>query len=214
MTIQIELIQTEHLSEVTQILAHGFGNKYYLGCIPSIESETVVRRRYEQKMPPAKWKLGAVAVDTASKEILGFIQMTREGLPMYPEGLHSCADDEMYIEQIAVSENARGKGIGTMLLQWSVQTATQHQSEGIQRLTLVVVNGNPAQRLYARFGFRVGAKQEQLNNNCIQSSFMACAVACFVGRPYGCCNEWGVTEMEYHLNQEPEGFRMSTDDRR
>ena len=41
-----------------------------------------------------------------------------KGHPVYPLGLHTCHPGEMYIEQIAVSADARGMGIGTTLLRW------------------------------------------------------------------------------------------------
>jgi GNAT superfamily N-acetyltransferase len=59
----------------------------------------------------------------------------------------------LYIEAIAVAPDARGKGIGTLLL----NTVTEYAREkGYSHLTLEVVNTNPdARRLYEREGFKV-----------------------------------------------------------
>ena len=56
------------------------------------------------------------------------------------------------VEQICVSTAARGKGIGRLLLQWA---EAQARAANGTSMTLSVLNGNPARRLYERFGFEV-----------------------------------------------------------
>lgn len=64
---------------------------------------------------------------------------------------------ECYIEHIAVSSNARGMGIGTLLLQYGEQIA--RDLPGIQMLSLYVANNNPkAFQLYERQSFRLKAE--------------------------------------------------------
>jgi len=50
-------------------------------------------------------------------------------------------------------------------------------------LTLAVLNGNPARRLYERFGFVAEARGDGCSD-CIE----ACVVFCIIGRPYGLCD--------------------------
>ena len=50
------------------------------------------------------------------------------------------------------------------------------------RLTLAVINGNPAKRLYSRLGF-VDDKEDFVDR-----AFGCCFVAIFFGRPYGCAD--------------------------
>ena len=53
---------------------------------------------------------------------------------------------------IAVVPSRRGRGLGEELLAALVERA---RSEGYRSLSLSVERGNPAQKLYERFGFRV-----------------------------------------------------------
>lgn len=62
-------------------------------------------------------------------------------------------EDEMHIDPIAVSEKARGLGVGTKLLDASLVLA---KSLGKKKMTLEVVDTNPeAKKLYERKGFVV-----------------------------------------------------------
>lgn len=66
------------------------------------------------------------------------------------------AGDEFYIDSIAVAPIARGKGIGTQLLQYAITHAKQH---GFKQVGLLVDLKNPnAQKLYERIGFKLGKK--------------------------------------------------------
>ena len=84
--------------------------------------------------------------------------------------------------------SARGKGVGTKLLAWVESTA---RARGAKTLSLAVVRGNPAKRLYERVGYvvrPVGACEEALS--CL-------VVTVFFGRPYGFCHPaWG-SDMMY-----------------
>jgi len=63
---------------------------------------------------------------------------------------HGYVDDETPELGIAVREDSRGEGIGTLLL---AELAEQARSRGIIRLSLSVEPENPALRLYQRVGY-------------------------------------------------------------
>ena len=66
---------------------------------------------------------------------------------------HKSKPHELYIEAIAVSQKARGQGIGTQLIESLFQYS---QEENFKLITLEVINTNPmAQKLYENLGFRV-----------------------------------------------------------
>jgi ribosomal protein S18 acetylase RimI-like enzyme len=55
------------------------------------------------------------------------------------------------LEDMVVSPNARGSGVGSMLLEQAIQSA---KSEGCKRITLLTDKANePAQRFYQKQGF-------------------------------------------------------------
>lgn len=65
-------------------------------------------------------------------------------------------------------------------------------------MTLGVINGNPAMRLYKRFGFEVN------KTDCCDEAIMMCLVTCLFGRPYGLCHpNWGGSDMTKRLDEAP-----------
>lgn len=191
--IRVVPIEPNHLPQVCQIMSDAFASKRGCLCVPTMESLQELQKRYTN-MPEAKWKLGAVAVDSQGT-VLGYTQMTTMGLPVYPEGLHTCVKGEMYIEIVAVSGAAQGKGIGTKLLQWCHETSLSQLD--IQRLKLEVLRGNRATGLYERFGFSI-----QKSGDCEDECCGAMLVCILFGRPYGICDEgWGSVEMEMTLER-------------
>ncbi len=66
---------------------------------------------------------------------------------------HKTKNKELYIEAIAVTEFARGKGIGTKLIEALTEFA---HNQGYKYLTLQVIDTNPrAKELYEKLGFSV-----------------------------------------------------------
>jgi ribosomal protein S18 acetylase RimI-like enzyme len=190
--IRVEVLTIDHLQQACQVMKEGFGTKRFLACIPMTESLKAMTKRYSN-YPAEKFALGAVAV--SNSKVLGFVQMTNKDVPMYPAGLHVCETGEMYIETVAVSATARGKGVGSLLLDWCEQTARSYKTR-IYKLTLCVINGNRAIGLYERFGF-----QGKTNDDACDDCCEALIICCLLGRPYGCCNpKWGATDMVKSLN--------------
>jgi len=65
--------------------------------------------------------------------------------------------DELYIEALAVAESARGKGVGTRLLDEVIVLAKE---QGFKKITLHVIDANPrARQLYERLGFVIKKSQ-------------------------------------------------------
>jgi len=189
--IRIVSMEECHLPQVRDVLKDAYQRYNSLLCFSVNESLRELRERYS-KTPEAKLKLGAVALSD-TENVVGCVQMTTRGLPTFPEDFHFCANDEMYIETLAVSSDFRGKGIGTKLLEWCKQTALDNPL--IKRLTLELVNGNRAIRLFERFGFEAKSLDD-----CVAECLGAVVVCCYFGRPYGICNEnWGAVLMEMHL---------------
>ncbi len=194
-------INYEFLPGLCKVMNEAFGSKRTLFIFPGTESLAELKSRY-RSMPASKRALGAVALERSTRHVLGAVQMAAHGMPVYPLNIHTCTPDEMYIETVAVSASARGKGIGKMLLEWCEQKARSYTEETtssispsrerIQVLTLEVLLGNRAVGLYERYGF----EQVKIKNDCC-SSFVVC---CLLGRPYGCRNpEWGSVFMEKRL---------------
>jgi len=61
--------------------------------------------------------------------------------------------DALYVSSLAVAPNCRGKGIGSRMLHFAEEMATKGGKSWLE-LTVMKVN-TPAQRLYARLGFRL-----------------------------------------------------------
>lgn len=199
--IRVVKIRKEHLPQVRDILKEAFDSKRCMLCLPVAESIDELQQRYDE-MPQDKWDLGAVAIDDKGK-VLGYTQMTAAGLPVYPEDFHTCESDELYIEIVAVSPEARGRGIGTKLLEWCHDTAKSASHTHISHLHLEVLRGNRAINLYERFGFEI----KPIHHGYFEECCGVMLICCFFGRPYGLCHrEWGSVEMEMYLEREQEAI--------
>ncbi len=73
------------------------------------------------------------------------------GVALFLEAEHDPCG-RAYISDLAVAAERRGEGIGTALLNHAALWA---RAQGRRGLSLHVAQGNPAQRLYERVGFRV-----------------------------------------------------------
>ena len=84
---------------------------------------------------------------------------------------------EVHLEQIGVSEQARGRGIGKKLMAWAHTTA---RDAGATFISLEVISVNRAKRLYEREGYVVTPNPE--GDGCItwcfSCSFIWCCMCC------------------------------------
>eukprot|EP00966_Prymnesium_polylepis_P225099 5206283-Prymnesium_polylepis.2 len=165
----------ELIDELTKVHNEGFGSKYCCLVCPIARTPKAVRsfyQRHPERLPYCGVALGK------NGEVLGFIQIAIH--PMHDkDGLHETKPGEAYIEQVGVGAAARGKGVGKLLLTWA---ETQARERGCTLLTLGVLNGNPARRLYERFGFR------EIEVDPCEQCIVTGVVFCIVGRPYGLCD--------------------------
>ena len=100
-----------------------------------------------------------------------------------------CCLQQKKISNFLVTPRARrlAQGVGTKLLSWGETIARER---GCNKMTLGVINGNAAMRLYKRVGFEVDEK------DCCDRCFDCCFVTLFLGRPYGFCHpSWGSSDM-------------------
>ncbi len=86
------------------------------------------------------------------RDLLGFVGALRASLGLrFAE--HRPAEDELYVDGVAVSPVVRGQGIGSRLLREAEVIAGEC---GLRWLRLDVIDTNPrAQALYERLGYRV-----------------------------------------------------------
>ena len=191
--VQVAPIKEEYFTQISKILKDSFGTKRFLCCIPGYDSAVELRSKYK-RFPKAKWELGAVAIDTDNNDaVLGYVQMNAWGLPS-TDGIHTAKRGEMYVEQLGVSADARGKGVGTKLMNWCEETGRAYDNgdgNKIDRMTLSVIKGNRAIGLYERFGYEIVEVTDSCTN-CFNNMF----VFVVLGRPYGWNNpEWGYYDM-------------------
>ena len=161
-----------------------------LSCCPVSRNE--FNAQFEGQYSEAL-KTTAVAVRESDGAVIGIMKTAVHGQarPSADRGMHETRPGECYIEWLAVSSDARGQGVGTKLLQWADHLAL---SRGCNVLTLGVMNGNPAARLYERHGFvfkRQGA---------CDAFFSGLIISCFLGCPNG---QLGGKQMEKPLTGAP-----------
>ena len=176
-------------AHITRAYNDGAGAKHCCLCCPLAEHPSgrgVVK--YMEKNP-TRLPYWGIAVDTSDGRPLGYVAVTLH--PMQPmDGLHTTKPGEAYIDHVMVSSTERGRGIGTKLLEWAEDLARRHDAEV---LTLEVLNGNPARRLYERFGMAV-----QPAGLCIRWCISPIFICCFASQHYG-CSHWGSVLMAKSL---------------
>jgi len=186
-------IVVECLSERHYLAARDIENEFLaagkgccFGCLPyalcplsSWEFEGIYRQS-----PDDRSKTYGVAVRVEDQKVLGICKLRMKDQPStWDENwVHTVTDEkECYLDSMAVTKEARGRGVGTKLLNWAEEVAKDRQK---QKMALGVVNGNPAKRLYERQGYK------DVGKDGIVVSFL-------LGRPNG---QFGAVLMEKSLS--------------
>jgi len=195
--VRVQKLTMDTMEQMIIIHDEGFGSKYCCLCCPVADNCGKMKYFYEKH--PERLAMCGVAFsieDNASGGTpLGYVQLAT--FPVNDkDDLHITKPGETYIEQVSVSSTARGKGVGKLLLQWA-EARAREQSSNV--LTLSVINGNRARRLYERFGFEAVVPKTYINAACEQC-IVGCMVCCLVGRPYGVCDpHFGYVDMRMPL---------------
>lgn len=188
--IRVVPLTLDLVPEVHHIHTEFVSSKKLCFCLPINDTESELFELYSKD--PDRLQLAAVAVN-ADGAAVGFVHMTTRGVSRgcFEECLHPNQAGEYYIETMAVSAGQRGRGTGQKMLEWCEATARER---GGTKLTLGVINGNPARRLYERFGF-IPQPTTSCNTCCTT------VILLFVfGQPYGWCPPaFGGTIMEKSL---------------
>jgi len=174
--VRIETASPERIADLHAITSDFLNSKRLCCLFPlgKCDGQTELLKNYNKT--PDKFNVGAIAYDDGSGEALGMIQCALHG---HYCDLHKPKENECYVDWLAVLPNARGMGVGTKLLKWAEEKAL---ARGCTKMTLGVINGNPAINLYLRTGYEVD-KSDPLSDFVI----ICFTLVCF-GRPYGCCH--------------------------
>ena len=190
-------VRLECLSEATLPGAHAVqlaffsaGKAFCLVCPYSWDQESLESFAKVYRRHPETMRGTAVAVREDTGEVVGVIATATHGQPRAPadEEMHAMKPGECYIEWLAVTAAARGCGVGTKLLRWARRHA---EAQNCVELTLGVVNGNPAIRLYEREGF------EAVPEDACEAACSCFCVTLFMGCPNGRC---GGLKMQMRLS--------------
>ena len=214
--VYVQELTMDTIEQMRIIYNEGFGSKSCCNVFSWRDTNGSLQRFYSKnpkRLPMCGIAFGIEEGDNKSGDDgttrtppipLGYVQ-----LATYPtndkEYLHTTKPGETYIEQVSVASAARGKGVGKVLLQWAEARAREQQSTV---LTLSVLNGNVARRLYERYGFQAVTS----NDECTEC-LVGCVVCCVVGRPYGMCDpHFGATDMKMKLLNDRRTSSSSSDD--
>jgi ribosomal protein S18 acetylase RimI-like enzyme len=178
--IRIEAISEKHFAGTLSVMNQFIRNRLRkrlccilpLGLFPT--TMTQFRRMYGT---PDAMSTTAIAIRESDDKVVGFVQMTDRTMTRDPINicLHSLDEDECYIEMMSVLPEVRGYGVGTRLLHFCESRARER---GANKLTLGVVAGNPAKRLYERFGFN------DVDEDCISKAMSWVCLFSLFGLPH------------------------------
>ena len=166
--VTIEAMQDEYYEDSARILATFLNSKHMCCCIPlgwGEDNPEKYQKLYQKQ--PAKKEVAAVAIIDGL--VVGVIQLLLEGMH---SDTHKARPGEAYIDHIAVEPDWQGKGVGGKLMLWAETTAV---SRGCKYISLEVMKGNPAIRLYQRKGFRLEP------HPCVDRPFIFLFLCCFMG---------------------------------
>ena len=168
--VRIEPLHSRHFKEVVTITSEFLNSKHCLCCFPLGMDEDVGTYQKFERRYPEKFAVAAVAVREDDNTVVGFAQMLFEN---QPSPFHKCKANEAYLEEICVSSDARGMGVGSKLLKWCDDLAIERNCDFIG---LDVLYNNPAVGLYQRKGYVIQPK-----TNCVDTCCGIGFVAIFFG---------------------------------
>lgn len=190
--------QIEHCASIASVQANFLSSKHACCCVPlSFDvSGSGFRKRFEKH--PELLAVARVALSDDG-EVLGYIQLVFHGMPC---DLHTPRMGECYVDSMAVLPSARGRGIGTKFLEWAFCEARARECDII---SLGVIRGNPAIRLYERVGFV--HKEMDIVETCFSTIFVGCClfgpVICPSGAPhYVSCGRASMMEKQCDRERE------------
>ena len=124
------------LYECLETLAehHNRVSVHFKGCYPKTPSEQRIKQ-FESELDAGKSRIAVIENDS---HILGFCKIGTDG-------------NTGVLEYLVVLDQERGKGYGTSLMDWAMNT---FQILEVNEIEVKVVYGNEAIRLYEKYGFR------------------------------------------------------------
>jgi len=182
-SVRVVTLTAERFAEANDVQNAFVGTKSFCNCLPySICLEPIDDFAKHYRKHPESLEYSAVAIVAASSDdpgrVVGLVKVSSYGVPQRWDDalMHEVKPKECHVISIAVSAEARGKGVGTKLLQWVEAKARE---KACDRITLHVVRGNPAIRLYERVGFEIVPED---------GPWCSDVFACFlIGRPHSQC---------------------------
>ncbi len=88
----------------------------------------------------------------ACRAVVADVDNEPVGMGVFYDRFSTWVGPYLYIEDLYVNPNQRGNGVGEQLVRYIAGTALEN---GMQRMELMVLDWNPAKRLYERLGFVV-----------------------------------------------------------
>lgn len=136
---EIEANETDKLMDcVTQLSQHhNQVSVHFKGCYPSRPYEDTIHMFYES----LKNGQSRIAVVEDGETVVGFSKINMDGTMGK-------------LDYLAVLQEYRQQGIGKQLMDWAIDT---FRKNGITRIEVKVVDGNPAIKLYETYGFQMNA---------------------------------------------------------
>eukprot|EP00747_Dinoflagellata_sp_TGD_P116609 gnl/TRDRNA2_/TRDRNA2_172425_c1_seq1.p1 gnl/TRDRNA2_/TRDRNA2_172425_c1~~gnl/TRDRNA2_/TRDRNA2_172425_c1_seq1.p1 ORF type:complete len:293 (+),score=38.42 gnl/TRDRNA2_/TRDRNA2_172425_c1_seq1:196-1074(+) len=177
---QVAVIGEADFQSTAEMLADAFAEKRGRGCCQLQSRDETIKdeiKGWQKTLETCPQKMQRIAVirDNSGSYpvVLGYCALMGPNdvgnlsLPSWMR--HKLVQGEVHLEQIGVSEKARGKGLGTKLMQWAEAVA---RSLGAKFISLEVMAANPAKRLYEREGYVV--TRPPSSGDCIEDCCDAC----------------------------------------
>ena len=140
--MQIRIMNANEVSKLTGCLAalaahHNAVSLHFKGAYPSKPYERTLEL-FSAALAEGRFR---IAVIEEQNDVIGFCKLDI-----------TAASGK--IDYLVVLPEHRGKGCGTALMDWAMQTFRQ---QGVKRMEVKVVAGNDAIRLYEKYGFQINA---------------------------------------------------------